>query len=120
MPLETSKPPPKGFAAFMKAMNGEEETKQDGMDYQEAGVMPRLLFGKGNPLRLNRKDRNAILAAMPLEKIRDEVTVPAMKEIEKGTNELKDSANAYMHRFNNVPEWLIKEAIADGLRKAGK
>jgi len=28
MPLETSKPPPKGFAAFMKAMNGEEETQQ--------------------------------------------------------------------------------------------
>jgi len=136
MPFETSKPPPKGFASFMRAMSKEDEPPQaetaslwarafppkkpDSADYKEAGVMPRMLFGKGNPLRLNREDRNAILAAMPWEKIRDEFTVPAMKEMEKGTRELKDSTNAYMHKLTTIPEWLIEDAVANGLRKLGK
>jgi hypothetical protein len=94
--------------------------KPDSMTYQEARVMPRLPFGKSKPLGLSREDRNKILAAIPWEKIRDEVTVPAMNEIEKGTKELKDSTDAYMHRATNFPEWLIEEAVSNYLRKVGK
>jgi len=78
---------------------------------QEARVLPL-------PKSPKRMAYDALVRNAPV--IKDEILIPLKNELVKGSKELKDSTNAYMHRATTPPEWLIEESIADYFRKTGK
>ena len=63
---------------------------------------------------------NHIMRGLNWGKIRDEITVPVIKEAEKSLEAAKDSANSYMYRATNPSNSLIDETLADYFRKFGK
>jgi hypothetical protein len=89
-----------------------------GIDFTEDGFA--LAGMRPVPKSIQKTLYEMALRKVPWEKIRDEITVPLMGEVSKGTEALKDSANSYMHRATHPPDKLIDEAVANYLRKFGK
>jgi hypothetical protein len=72
------------------------------------------------PQSIQRQIYERALRTIPWEKIGEKVVRPTINEASKGTEALKDSANAYMHRSTHPSDRLIDEAITNHLRKFGK
>jgi len=98
---------------YNKRFGNEEHYPGDAIigNVQFAGIRPK-------PKSPKRMAYDALVRNAPA--IKDKVIVPLKNELVKGSKELKDSTNAYMHRATTPPEWLIKEAIEEYFRKTGE
>jgi len=68
----------------------------------------------------NRKNLiKDILKATDWGKIRNEILIPVMNEMEKGIEANRDSISSYMHKATNAPNNLINDALTDYFRKLG-
>jgi len=81
---------------------------QTPIDIQEARVMPM-------PPNIRRT-----LIDIAVRNVLNGNAKKIVDETVKGTKELKDSVNAYMHRATAPSDKLINESIADHFRRLGK